>query len=180
MLNNSRVSKNSASRFLFRGRKTLGQGDCRGVVSRVRRMGVRAFLSDSGIAAIEFAFIAPVFLLLATGMCQFGIVLSNYVTLEHAAASGARALAISRGDTTPVTDTKAQILASAGTLTQSNIALSYTINGTNCSTDAACSPQLASGVSAYIVATYPCNVVVMGTNFMPGCTLSVTSAERVE
>ena len=180
MLNDSKISKSPASRFLLQRRETPGRGVSRGVGSRFRQTGFRVFLSDRGLAAIEFAFLAPVFLLMVTGLCQFAMVLSNYVTLEHATAAGVRALAISRGDSTPVSDTKTQILASAGALTQSNIAISYTIAGTSCSTDATCGPQLASGVSASIVATYPCSLVVMGTDFLPGCTLSVTSAERVE
>jgi Flp pilus assembly protein TadG len=143
--------------------------------------GLRAGLvSKSGVAAIEFAFLAPVMLLMIAGVCQFTMVLSNYVTLEHAVGAGVRALAISRGDSTPVTDSQGQIYASAGNLTTSNITISYSVNGTGCSTDTSCGTALTAGVPAQVTATYPCNLIVMGTNFAPGCTLSVGATERVE
>ena len=146
-----------------------------------RAAGLRAGLrSESGVAAIEFAFLAPVLLLIITGVCQFTMVLSNYVTLEHAVGAGARALAISRGDSTPVTDTQTQIYASAGNLNTSNLTISYSVNGTACTGDAACNTALAAGVPAQVTATYPCSLVVMGTDFAPGCTLSVGATERVE
>ena len=137
-------------------------------------------LSESGVAAIEFAFLAPVLLMMVIGLCQFALVLSNYLTLESAVAAGARALAISRGDSTPVTDTQNQVFASAANLNTANISLSYSVNGSTCSSNATCSSALASGVPANVAATYPCNLVVMGTNFLPGCTLSAAETERVE
>lgn len=140
----------------------------------------RALTDRRGVAAIEFAFLAPVFLLLLIGICQVTMVLSNYVTLEHAVGAGARVLAISRGDSTPVTDTQAQIFSSAGNLDHSSIAIAYSVNGSACSTDAACSPALAAGVPASVSASYPCSLVIMGRNFAPGCTLTVNSTERVE
>jgi len=139
-----------------------------------------AAVSASGVAAIEFAFLAPVLLLLFGGICEFSMVLSNYLTLEHAVHAGARAMAISRGDSAPVTDTKSQILAAAGNLTQANISISYTVNGTACSTDSACGPSMQSGVPSTVSASYPCSLIVFGTNFLPGCTLTAETTERVE
>ena len=141
---------------------------------------ISRFSADSGTAAIEFAFLAPVLFLIIAGACQFTMVLSNYVTLENAVHVGARAMAISRGDSTPVTDTKTQIYASAGALNQSNIQISYSVNGTTCSTDASCGPAMAAGVPTSVSATYPCSLVVMGHNFGPSCSLSVSTTERVE
>jgi Flp pilus assembly protein TadG len=132
------------------------------------------------VAAIEFAFLAPVFLLLLIGICQFTIALSQYVTLEHAVGAGARAFAISRGDSTPMTDTQAQIYSSAGNLDRADISITYNVNGTSCSSDATCEAALASGVPANVTASYPCSIVIMGKDFAPGCTLTVTSTERVE
>ncbi|HEX4158267.1 MAG TPA: TadE/TadG family type IV pilus assembly protein [Rhizomicrobium sp.] len=136
--------------------------------------------SQSGVAAIEFAFLAPILLLIITGVCQFTMVLGNYMTLEHAVGAGARVLAISRGDSTPVSDTQTQIYTSAGNLNTSNITISYAVNGAACSGDTGCSTALAAGVPAQVTASYPCSLVVMGTNFAPGCTLSVAATERVE
>ena len=58
-----------------------------------------------GTVTIEFAVIAPVLLLLVFGTFQFGIVISNYVLLTNAVGAGARQLSLSRGDSTPYTDT---------------------------------------------------------------------------
>ncbi len=76
------------------------------------------------------------------------MVLGNYMTLEHAVGAGARVLAISRGDNTPVTDTQTQVYASAGNLNTSNITISYSVNGAACSGDNSCSTALAAGVPA--------------------------------
>ena len=47
--------------------------------------GIRVGLcSDGGVAAIEFAFLAPILLLIITGVCQFTMMLGNYMSLEHA------------------------------------------------------------------------------------------------
>lgn len=136
--------------------------------------------SKAGVAAIEFAFLAPVFLLLLIGICQITIALSNYVTLEHAVGAGARYFAISRGDSTPLSDTQAQIYSSAGNLNDANILIAYSVNGTSCATDATCSAALAAGLPANVSASYPCSIVIMGADFAPGCKLTVTSTERVE
>ena len=145
-----------------------------------RRCATGVISSDSGATAVEFAFLAPVLILLFAGICQFSLVLSNYLTLEHAVHAGARTMAISRGGATPVTDTKNQILASAGNLTKANISVAYTVNGTSCSTDASCGTALDAGVPTTIAASYPCSLVVFGKDFYPGCSLTVSTTERVE
>jgi Flp pilus assembly protein TadG len=138
------------------------------------------FFGDSGVAAIEFACLAPVLLLLVVGMCQFSLVMGNYAMLGNAVHVGARQMAISRGDSTPVTDTRNQINAAAGTLNTANITAHYTVGGTACSTDATCSTSLVAGVPATVSASYPCNLVVMGINFAPGCSLTSSTTARVE
>lgn len=151
-----------------------------GVVARIGALYGRVPRRNEGVAAIEFAFLAPVFLVLLIGICQFTFALSNYVSLEHAVGAGARFLAISRGDSTPVTDTQTQVYASSGNLTHTSISISYNVNGTSCTTDATCSAALVAGVPANVSASYPCNLVIMGKDFAPGCLLTVTSTERVE
>jgi Flp pilus assembly protein TadG len=148
------------------------------LVNRTTRW--RGFSQDGGVAAIEFAFIAPVFLLMIIGMAQFSIALGNYLALSGAVHIGARQLAISRGDATPMTDTKTATVGAAGSLTQGNITINYAVNGVTCATDASCGAALVAGVPARIGATYPCSVVVMGINFAPNCSLSVATTERVQ
>ena len=45
-----------------------------------------------GIAALEFALIAPVLLLMIFGMATFGIAMNNYLTLTDAVRAGSRTL----------------------------------------------------------------------------------------
>src|ERR1700737_2465580 len=55
-----------------------------GLIAR-RRGVVRA---RAGTAAVEFALVAPMLLLLVLGMCQFGLTLNQYLTLTNAVRSG--------------------------------------------------------------------------------------------
>ena len=149
------------------------------------RRRLHAFLSDhSGAQAVEFALIAPLLLTLIMGIVQFSITLNNYIELTEGVRTGARNLAISRAmaSATPYTTTVSNISSSAGNLTASSIAVTITVNGTACSTDATCSTALstAAGQTASVSATYPCNLQVMGVNFLPSCSLSSQTSDLVE
>jgi Flp pilus assembly protein TadG len=138
----------------------------------------------TGTAAVEFALVAPVLLMLVLGMCQFGITLNQYLTLTNAVRSGARVLSVSRGSATPFTDTTNQIYGSAPNLTQGSLTITMAVNGTACSTDAGCNTALlaagAAGAPAAVTASYPCSLAFFGYNFAPICTLSSKTTERVE
>ena len=136
----------------------------------------------AGTSAIEFAFIAPALMLLALGTVQFGLTLNNYITLTEAVRTASRQLAVSRGGTTPYTDTVNQIYRSAPNLTRTSLTISLSVDGTACSTDSTCSNALASaqGRPANVAATYPCDLTFMAHDFAPGCTLSSQTTERVE
>jgi Flp pilus assembly protein TadG len=148
----------------------------------IRRSRRRLTGDRSGASAVEFALVAPILLLLAVGMAQFGIVLNQYIMLTEAVRDGARLLAIARGSSTPYTTTVNQVKSSAGTLTTSNLTITTTVNGSACATDSACSTALssASGKAASVDATYPCHLQVMGINFIPSCTLSSATTEMIE
>jgi Flp pilus assembly protein TadG len=134
----------------------------------------------AGTAAVEFALVAPMLLLLVLGMCEFGITLNQYLTLTYAVSAGARQLAMSRGDATPWTDTRNLMYSSAPNLTQAGLAITTSINGTACSTDATCKAALAAGLPTTVAATYPCSLAFFGYNFAAVCTLSSQTTERVE
>jgi Flp pilus assembly protein TadG len=141
----------------------------------------RKFETDrTGTAAIEFALIAPILLLLVLGMCQFGITLNQYLTLTNAVRSGARQLSMSRGDATPWTDTINQIYGSAPNLTQGSLTITMSVNGTACTTDAGCKSALAAGLPTTVTASYPCSLAFFGSNFASVCNLSSQTTERVE
>ena len=136
--------------------------------------------ADRGTSALEFAIVVPVLVLLIFGGLQFGNTLNNYEALSAATRAGARQFSLSRGDATPMTDTQNQIYSTAPNLTKASFTITLSVNGTTCTSDASCSTALVSGVPATVTTSYPCSLQVGGTNFAPGCTLSVNSTERVE
>jgi Flp pilus assembly protein TadG len=148
----------------------------------IRRSPRRLARNRSGASAVEFALVAPILLLLAVGMAQFGIVLNQYIMLTEAVRDGARLLAIARGSSTPYSSTVNQVKSSAGSLTTSSLTITTTVNGSACATDSACSTALssASGKAASVAATYPCRLQVMGINFISSCTLSSSTTEMIE
>ncbi|HEY1808706.1 MAG TPA: TadE/TadG family type IV pilus assembly protein [Acidobacteriaceae bacterium] len=50
---------------------------------------------------MEFGLVAPVLLLVLTGIFSFGMILTQYEILTDAVSAGARALALDRGQTSP-------------------------------------------------------------------------------
>jgi Flp pilus assembly protein TadG len=149
------------------------------------RRDVRGLLRDhSGAQAVEFALIAPLLLMLIMGIIQFSITLNNYIELTEGVRTGARNLAISRAmaSATPYTTTVSNISASAGNLTAGNITVTISVNGTACTSDSTCTTALtsAAGETASVTATYPCNLTVMGVNFLPTCTLQSQTSDLVE
>jgi Flp pilus assembly protein TadG len=146
---------------------------------------LRDLLRDrAGSPAVEFALIAPLLLMLLMGIIQFSITFNNYIELTEAVRTGARNFAISRAiaSATPYSTTVSTIDASAGNLTAASITVTVSVAGTACSTDAACSTALstAAGETAAVTATYPCNLSVMGKNFLPSCTLQSKTSDLVE
>lgn len=133
--------------------------------------------------AVEFAFIAPLLLLLVLGAAVFGIAINQFVQLTGATSAGARQLSISRDAATPYTDTVNQIKGAAPSLVPASITITLKVGNplTACATDAACKTALVAGVPAQVTASYPCNLMLMGTNYAPGgCTLTANTTGRVE
>jgi Flp pilus assembly protein TadG len=136
----------------------------------------------SGTAAIEFGLIAPVLLLMIIGMFVFGIAIHDYLTVTNAAEAGAFQLAISRGDSTPYTDTTNAIYGAGPTLSKGQLTITLTINGSTCSSDSSCLTALnsAAGKSATVTVSYPCKLSVLGNNYFPNCTLTARPTERIQ
>jgi Flp pilus assembly protein TadG len=146
---------------------------------------LRDLLRDrGGSPAVEFALIAPLLLMLLMGIIQFSIAFNNNIELTEAVRTGARNFAISRAiaSATPYSTTISTIAASAGNLTAASITVTVSVAGTSCSTDSACATALstAAGGTAVVTATYPCNLSVMGANFLPNCTLQSQTSDLVE
>ncbi|MGF6726261.1 Flp pilus assembly protein TadG [Paraburkholderia sp. GAS41] len=138
-----------------------------------------------GIAAVEFALLAPPLLVIVLGIAQFGWLLGNYVMVANAASSGARYFAGQRGSATPYTATQAQVATSAAYLT-GTLTLTTYVNGTQCTSDTDCATDLASAANA------PTTVTVTYSSFSPlfkgklaglvgmPTSLSATMIERVQ
>jgi Flp pilus assembly protein TadG len=146
-------------------------------------------LGEEGVAAIEFAILVPVLLLVVLGGIQFGIFLANYVTLTNAASVGAMQFAISRGDLKPVTDTTNAIYAAAPSLTSANLTITFSVNGAACTGDSGCSTALTNAAPsgtgtlqpAAVTVSYPCGSQLTWYNFWSStCSLTTTVTEGVQ
>jgi TadE-like protein len=61
---------------------------------------------EDGQSLVEFALVAPVLLLLVTGIMEFGLMFNQYLSLTDAARTGARALALDAGQSGDVCQTE--------------------------------------------------------------------------
>ena len=139
------------------------------------------FRDQRGSAVLEFAFVFPLLLTVLLGIIYFGIALSGYITLANAAAMGAQALSISRGQTADVCQTTGQaILNGASNLNSTNLKVTIYVGVTslpptgtalisNATPPLSCSSGQASlaaaqGKGAYVQVTYPANLTFFGYN----------------
>jgi Flp pilus assembly protein TadG len=138
---------------------------------------------EDGQAIIEFAVTLPILLLLVTGILTFGLALNNYVMLNNATDTGARALAISRGQSTdPCATTVSAIYNAAPILKQSNYTFAFTVNGTRY-TGTSCTgatTNMVQGGQAQVTVSYPCSLAVFGVNYAPGCSLQAQTTELIQ
>jgi Flp pilus assembly protein TadG len=143
----------------------------------------RDVLGEDGAVIVEFSLLAPVLLLLILGIAQFGLTLNQYIMLWNGVSWGATQFAISGGaSSTPYTTTVNVIEESAPTLKAADLTITTTVNGTACTSDAACQAALETnaGNPAEVSATYPCNLTVMGIDFFPSCTLTARITQLVQ
>jgi Flp pilus assembly protein TadG len=61
-------------------------------------MSIRKRSSEKGASLVEFAFVAPILILLVLGIVEFGYVFTEYNEVKHAAREGARYAAVSHPD----------------------------------------------------------------------------------
>lgn len=136
----------------------------------------------TGASAVEFALVLPLLAVLLFGIIEFGVALNNKIALTDGVRVAARELAIGRGNATPRTNAQNRFGASTSGLNPASLTLTLSVQGTACSTDAACRTALTAAVGqpASAIATYPCALFVFGIDFAPGCTLTSQTTERVE
>jgi Flp pilus assembly protein TadG len=144
---------------------------------------------EQGQAMVEMALVLPVLLLVVTGILTFGLAFNNYVMLTEATSVGARALAISRGQTTdPCATASSAVYAAAPLLASSKLSFTFVLNGTTY-TGASCSSgssttgaagNLVQGNNAVLTVNYPCSLGVYGANYAPNCSLQAQMTELVQ
>jgi Flp pilus assembly protein TadG len=156
-----------------------------------------------GAAAVEFAIVLPVLVLLVVGMIQFGLMLNAYVTLANAAGAVAGQFAASRSDAQPVTDALTVVNNAAPGLTAANLTVSLYVSpntpssGTACFQGAASATSVSAGNSTCATAltsaapvagtlqpagvslTYPCGPQLI-INLGSSCILTSTVSESVQ
>jgi len=130
------------------------------------------YTKSEGGALVEFALVVPMMFALILGMVWFGLALNNYIILTDAVGSGARALAMARGQTSPAiagTDPCAYAVqianSDATTLSSSNISYSitWTSGTTSKSYTNSCSGiTLNSQDVVQVKASYPVSLFLMG------------------
>ena len=144
---------------------------------------------DSGQAAVELALCLPVLLLVVTGILTFGLAINNYIMLTDATGVGARAMAISRGQTTdPCSTAATAIYNAAPLLTKASMKFTFNFNGTvytgtSCnsgSTTTGAASHLVQGMPAKVTVTYPCVLKVYGADYAPSCSLQAQTTELVQ
>jgi Flp pilus assembly protein TadG len=104
-----------------------------------RRSGRAAATGDRGAAAVEFALLLPVLLLIVFGIIDFGRALNAQITLTQAAREGARLAALGEPDVvgrtqaaatglSPVTVTVTACPAGAGPGADASVTTSYSFS----------------------------------------------------
>lgn len=116
---------------------------------------------ERGAAAVEFAIVVPLLVLLLAGIVEFGRAYSAKISLQGAAREGARVLALDSGD--PVDTT----LGASGSLDPSDISIQT--SGAPCT----------KGEPASVTASYPFsyNIPFFGSKTV---TLTATGVMRCE
>ncbi len=145
---------------------------------------------DRGAAAVEFALIVPILLVLLFGIISYGVMLSFRQSMSQAAAEGARAAAVSYQTSTAQASAYASVneaLNSFGvTCTTGVLQKGATTVGT-CAVSApgACTPAAATGIQCVTVAlsyNYRANPLVPsfpGVGAVIPQTLSYSAQARV-
>lgn len=170
-------------------RATDGTGGSGPTASAPGRRGRSGRRREEGQALVEFALVFPILMLIMLGILKFGILYNNYLQLTDAVRSGARQLAIERGQGDPCGDSATALIAAANLGTGLNVQITdanpadssdiYTYAASSGPGSGSC-PTLESGDAVTVSATYPCDLDFMGFHFFSGCTLTSSATERAE
>jgi Flp pilus assembly protein TadG len=131
---------------------------------------------DLGVAAVEFAFLLSVLLLVLLGWLASWIALATFLVVSNAANAGAMQLMLTTS--MPYTDTINAIKAAVvPALNVANLTVALTVNGRSCNSDSTCQTALSAARSKQVSlsVSYPCNLTVANINYAPnGCVVKST------
>jgi Flp pilus assembly protein TadG len=132
--------------------------------------GARTLHDEEGQAAVEFALITPLLVVLLLAVIQVGVTFHDYVTLTDAARAGARKAIVARFSGGTLTDAQQAVRDSGSDLTQSKLGVTVTDPTWN-----------TAGSVVTVTATYPyeINIPLLGVSLMSG-NLTATAKERLE
>ena len=106
--------------------------------------------ADDGVAAVEFALVMSVLLILVFGVIDFGSAYNRKITASQAAREGARLAAL--GNAVSAVKTRTETAASGMHLTDSNVHVCYRAAGdTSACTGDSASPVCSSGTGDAVV-----------------------------
>ncbi|WP_247046478.1 TadE/TadG family type IV pilus assembly protein [Arthrobacter rhizosphaerae] len=91
--------------------------------------------SERGAAAVEFALVAPILVMLLLGIMEFGRAYNAQVSLTNAAREGVRVMAVSNNQASARTAAKNAVVSLNPTLADSNIAFRSTDGTSGCTAD---------------------------------------------
>jgi Flp pilus assembly protein TadG len=117
---------------------------------------------DRGAAAVEFALVVPVLLVLVLGIAEFGRAYNVQTTLSSAAREGVRVMALQNSPS--AARTSAKVAGSSLALTDAQINVSLSV-GTTCVVTG-----IATAPTATVTVTYPMTFL---TNFF-GTSITLT------
>ena len=143
----------------------------------------RGFLKDeNGASAAEFALVLPLLTFILFSILVFGLALRDQIALTDGVRIAARELSVSSGDPTPFDNTKGRFDISVTGLKRDDVILEVEVDGVECDNNGDCANALKDSIGLPVTAraSYPCNLIVVSTDFAPGCRLSAATTARIE
>ena len=121
--------------------------------------------SEKGAAAVEFALVVPLLLVLVFGIIEFSRIYNAQISVTNAAREGARYMVVHSG-TTLISDTQNVVIAAAPSVTPAVTRTQISISPTTCT----------SGTDVAVTVTYP--MTLLTGFFDPSITLKGKAVMR--
>ncbi|MDQ0619795.1 Flp pilus assembly protein TadG [Arthrobacter globiformis] len=124
--------------------------------------------SERGAAAVEFALLVPILIVLVFGIMEFGRAYSVQMSLANAAREGARSMAITKNQDTARTAAKNAALHLSPALENGNITFSLTAGTSGCPTNAQTTVNISYNLSTMTGIVGPFTMTGRGTMLCGG------------